>query len=149
MTIAYVCSPFRSTEKQSKETHIQYAKLCLLDAIMSRSARNGHFSPICTHLLYPQVLNDDDMSDRAVAKLMCRRLLNHARVLMVYTDYGVSKGMMDEIAIFSALNDRNIIFCNLEERYDLKALVKLECPSAMEMENVRYSTDEEPMGTHD
>lgn len=71
------------------ETHVAYARTCLVDSL-----RRGE-APIASHLLYTQVLDDHDSEQRAqgiAAGLAWRRVPGVLPVF--YCDYGWSRGMV-------------------------------------------------------
>ena len=69
------------------ERNIQYAKLCALDSL-----KRGE-SPMVSHLLYTQFLDDDIPAEREMgieAGLAWRHV---AEKSVVYTDHGITEGM--------------------------------------------------------
>jgi hypothetical protein len=73
------------------EHNVRYARLCLLDSL-----RRGE-SPIASHLLYPQVLDDLKSEERTLgieAGLAWRHV---ADAMVVYTDLGKSNGVENAI----------------------------------------------------
>ena len=69
------------------ERNEDYARRCLLDSL-----RRGE-APMAGHLLYTQVLNDGNESERALGIRAHMAWLRHASKVVVYEDLGVSKGM--------------------------------------------------------
>lgn len=68
--------------------NVEYARACLRDSLARGEA------PIASHLLYPQVLDDDDPAERALgiaAGLAWRRI---ADIAAFYVDRGWSGGMI-------------------------------------------------------
>jgi hypothetical protein len=91
MRLVILESPYAGSPEEV-ERNVAYARLCLRDSL----ARNE--SPIASHLLFTQVLDDNDPGDRALgidAGLAWREVA-HASV--VYIDLGVSSGMAYGIA---------------------------------------------------
>lgn len=73
--------------------NIAYAKECMAHSIMQEEA------PFASHLLYPIILDDTKMEQRVAGLAMGHawRLVSDA--IVVYTDLGVSPGMMDAIEL--------------------------------------------------
>lgn len=69
------------------EANLRYARACLLDAL-----RRGE-APLASHLLYTQVLNDDDPEERALGMAAGFNWNDCADAVVVYTDRGISAGM--------------------------------------------------------
>jgi hypothetical protein len=65
----------------------EYAKLALLDSL-----RRGE-SPLASHLLYPQVLDDAEPDERRIGIEAGLAWGIHADATVVYTDKGISGGM--------------------------------------------------------
>lgn len=67
--------------------NIHYARQCMKDCF-----NRGEF-PFASHLLYTQVLNDDIISERMMGIDAGLEWGNKSEKTVVYTDYGLSKGM--------------------------------------------------------
>ena len=83
-------TPFSGDQIKNKA----YARECMLDSL------NRGESPFLSHLLYPQVLDDNDPRQRKLgieAGLAFGKLCDKT---VVYTDLGISHGM--DIGIFEA-----------------------------------------------
>ena len=76
------------------ERNTEYAKKCMLDSL-----RRGE-APMVSHLLYTQVLDDSNEQDRELGIKAGLSFGTVASKTVVYTDYGISKGM--EIGISNA-----------------------------------------------
>ena len=74
------------------EAHTAYALDCLRDCL----ARNE--SPLASHVLLTQVLDDHIPSDRALGIHAGHAWIPVADALVVYTDHGISPGMQRGIA---------------------------------------------------
>jgi len=73
------------------ETYAAYARRCLADSIARGEA------PLAGHLLYTQVLDDTDPSQRRVG-IECHLALHQAKIkTIVYVDFGISPGMSEGI----------------------------------------------------
>ena len=77
-------------------TNIQYARSCMLDSIKRGEA------PYVPHLLYTQVLEDNDPKAREYGTEAALVYLQLLKYLVVYTDFGISKGMRREIEFAEA-----------------------------------------------
>jgi hypothetical protein len=80
-------SPYRATEERSQEVHKAYLLHCL-----SHSLRR-HESPYASHLLIPEILDDDDPMERGLGIRAGWSWAEHADLIAVYSDLGVSEGM--------------------------------------------------------
>ena len=80
-------SPY-SASLYSVEKHIFYSRRCLLDSL------NRQESPVAFHLLYTQVLNDKIELQRKKAMELALRWYDAANLCAVYTDLGISAGML-------------------------------------------------------
>jgi hypothetical protein len=69
------------------ERNMAYARNCMLDCL-----RRGE-APFASHLLYTQVLDDCEPSDREIGILAGLALGARLEKSVVYTDLGVSRGM--------------------------------------------------------
>lgn len=69
------------------EANIAYARKCVADSL----ARNE--APICSHLLFPQLLDDNDPAQRALGIEAGLAWYRVAEKCVVYADRGYSKGM--------------------------------------------------------
>ncbi|MGB3042475.1 MAG: hypothetical protein WBB98_04755 [Xanthobacteraceae bacterium] len=70
------------------ESNIAYARKCVADSL----ARNE--SPIASHLLFPQILNDNDPTERALGIEAGLAWYRVADKCVVYADRGWSRGML-------------------------------------------------------
>ena len=67
------------------QLHVRYARAAMRDSLLRGEA------PMVSHLLYTQVLDDEDPTDRAMG--MNAGLAWKADKTVVYTDCGISRGM--------------------------------------------------------
>jgi len=74
------------------EANIAYARKCVADSL----ARNE--APICSHLLFPQLLNDDIPGERTLGIDAGLAWYRVAEKCVVYADRGISSGMQTGIA---------------------------------------------------
>lgn len=84
-------SPYAANAQHTVETHVTYARRCLADSLSRGEA------PLCSHLLYPQVLDDADPKARAFAIEAWLSWQWAADLVAVYCDYGISNGMVQAI----------------------------------------------------
>lgn len=80
------------------EINEDYARRCLLDSL-----RRGE-APMAGHLLYTQVLNDGNESERALGIAAHIAWLRHSNRIAVYEDLGVTSGMWKGIDVANAIN---------------------------------------------
>lgn len=100
-------SPFAGNVERNTE----YARAAMLDSL-SRGE-----SPLVSHLLYTQVLDDQNPNERALGIAAGHGWIEHADAMVVYHDLGVSLGMwiaiqkaedMGLLVVYRKLNRRNI-----------------------------------------
>jgi hypothetical protein len=72
--------------------HVSYARRCLLDSL-----RRGE-SPIASHLLHTQVLDDTVPEERCLGMAAGHAWIRRSDLVAVYVDYGYSTGMHAGIA---------------------------------------------------
>lgn len=106
MKISYICSPYRAKNEEQKQKHIEYARELM------RGIFYCDLLPIVPHLLYPQVLDDNDKFERIMALNLCEEWIVKSDVIYVGNRYGISEGMKQEIALAEKLG-KEIIY--LEE----------------------------------
>lgn len=87
MERVYICSQYGS--RGDKATNLELAKFFCMTVI-----EEGKI-PICPHLFYAQVLNDDVKSQRAAGMRMGLELLKDCGELRIFTN--ISEGMKGEI----------------------------------------------------
>jgi len=80
-------SPFGSPDPDIVRRNQAYARAALYDSL-----RRGE-APIASHLLYPQVLDDNNPDERQWGIDAGLEWRSVAEATVVYTDYGISKGM--------------------------------------------------------
>jgi hypothetical protein len=80
-------SPFAAANGRTREDNIAYARACLRDCL----SRNE--SPLASHLLYTQVLRDEDPRERELGIEAGLAWGTAADVTVVYIDRGISDGM--------------------------------------------------------
>ena len=85
----YVCSQYGT--RGNKETNLELAKAFCMAVI-----EEGNI-PICPHLFYSQVLNDDVESQREEGLRIGLELLKDCDELRIYS--GISEGMREEIKL--------------------------------------------------
>lgn len=96
--LTFICSPYRGDTARN----VAYARRAMLDSI-----RRGEV-PVVPHLLYTQVLSDEDTNERRLGMFLGEELLKSCHYIAVYEDYGISSGMSREI--HTAQTSERIIF---------------------------------------
>jgi hypothetical protein len=91
-------SPFRATPYYTQEQHRLYLYHAVADCI-----RRGE-SPFASHLILPEVLNDDDEYERALGIRVGTNWGKYADLVAVYSCLGVGPGMKAAIAHYKSLN---------------------------------------------
>jgi hypothetical protein len=74
------------------ERNVLYADACMFDSIAGRGE-----APYLGHLLYPRVLDDERTTDRNAGITAHIAWIDAAELLAVYTDLGISSGMVKAI----------------------------------------------------
>lgn len=95
-------SPYAGDVKHN----LEYAHQCIRDCL-----QRGE-SPIASHVLYTTALDDSNPSERQAGISAIDAWLSHARYVVVYTDKGISLGMLHGIKK-ALLNDIPIRFRSL------------------------------------
>lgn len=80
-------TPYRAKNKEELARHKRYARACMLDCLRKNE------SPIASHLLYTQVLDDNDRVDRDLGIRAGFAWRMRAEMTVVYLDLGVTEGM--------------------------------------------------------
>jgi len=101
MKLVSIQSPYKGNTEQN----IAYARRALHNSILRGEA------PFASHLLYTQVLRDDDPDERERALKCDHAFLVKCGLVAVYCDLGITEGM--ELAISKA-SELNIL---IEIRY--------------------------------
>lgn len=100
-TTVYVASPLSGNMKRN----LGYARMCMADSLDRGEA------PYLPHLLYPQVLSDDNAVHRAKGMAAGSAVLARMEALALYLDLGLSGGMASERELAKKLGMR------IEERF--------------------------------
>lgn len=100
MKLVALESPFAGRNHEETEANIRYARRCLHDCLMRGEA------PIASHLLYtqPGVLDDKEPMERQLGMNAGFAWNKLAQAVVVYTDLGISDGMLDGIAVANLHN---------------------------------------------
>lgn len=80
-------SPYAAPTAAGVEANIAYARKCVADSVHRGEA------PICSHLLFPQLLDDDDPAQRQLGIEAGLAWYRVADKCVVYMDRGESSGM--------------------------------------------------------
>ena len=113
MTRVIIESPFAGSSpagsgaaRKEQERNVAYARAAMKDCLDRGEA------PFASHLLYPQVYDDDDPKQRRAGIEAGLRWGKHAELTVVYDDLGVSRGM--KIGIDRAIYDgRPVVYRTL------------------------------------
>lgn len=87
MKLVIVESPYRGATTDEQQRNVIYARRAIKDCL-----ERGE-SPLASHLLYTQVLNDGMLMDRKLGIEAGLAWLAAADYQVIYTDYGISEGM--------------------------------------------------------
>ena len=106
MKLIFVASPYAG----DVEKNIEYAKEAC------RHILNEGHAFFCPHLLYPQILDDDNMEERDIGIKMGKEFLNKCDELWVFGNH-ISNGMFKEIEFARNKNIpiKRIMELNIEE----------------------------------
>lgn len=96
--LTIIATPYSAPTQALKARNIAYARFCLMHSI-----DKGEI-PFASHLLYTQVLNDDQPSERALGVKLSKAFFYNAKRLAVYEDLGRSPGMTEEIVLAKSLD---------------------------------------------
>lgn len=77
-------SPFAG----DRRSNVAYARLCVRDSL------NRGEAPLASHLLYTQVLEDDDVDERQLGIDAGHVWMAGAEAVIAYVDRGITKGMI-------------------------------------------------------
>lgn len=94
MILVILESPYAAETSELIQRNVEYARACLKDCLLRGEA------PLASHLLYTQegVLNDTIPEERKLGIEAGLAWGKYAVKTVVYTDYEISKGMMQGIA---------------------------------------------------
>lgn len=92
MKAVVAASPWKAADQITADRNREYALRVMADSLARGEA------PFLSHLLYTQILDDSDIEDRRLGLFAESRWIKKADKLVVYQDYGTSKGMKDSIA---------------------------------------------------
>lgn len=87
MKPVYLVSPWRGNTIRN----LKYAMACMKDCL------NRGESPLASHLLFTQCLNDWQDEERDLGIEAGQAWLQYADCCVVYADYGISEGMHNDI----------------------------------------------------
>tara|TARA_R110002051_G_scaffold196148_2_gene263960 strand:- start:1160 stop:1552 length:393 start_codon:yes stop_codon:yes gene_type:complete len=81
-------SPYGGNDK---ERNRRYAQKCMHDSLQKGE------SPLAFHLLYTQVMDDDNPEQREKGISLSQDWYKYAEKVVIYTDFGVTNGMQQGI----------------------------------------------------
>lgn len=84
--VVYMASPLSG----DIESNLAYARDCLWDSLIRGEA------PFAPHLIYTQVLNDENEDERKQGMDAGNAFLRRCDALVAYVDKGWSRGMLEE-----------------------------------------------------
>lgn len=129
-------SPFGAPTREGIITNVAYALLAMRDSLYRGE------SPFASHLLYTQMLDDTDPTERKMGIDQGLVIADNADLTAVYTDLGISRGM--EFGIAHAEQDlRPIVYRKLYEatlsRDEIIAQVHASSPLPLETIGAVYA----------
>jgi len=86
-----LASPYSKSNGRTVEENVEYARQCLKDCFIRGDAA------LVSHLLYTQVLDDEDTTQRRWGIEAEHCWMMKAEALVVYRDHGISPGMDNDI----------------------------------------------------
>lgn len=101
----YVCSPYHAEYSYQIDNN----KFFATEACKFVMSHGKEYMPIAPHLLYPQLLNDDDSQERAIAISYCYECIMICSEVWVFGDK-LSEGMAAEVAYAHLLPNKKIRF---------------------------------------
>jgi hypothetical protein len=93
MKLVSIQSPYAGVGLAETERNLAYARRALLDSLGRGEA------PFASHLLYTQVLHDDDMKDHWRGMFCDHAFLAKCNLVAVYRDLGISDGMKQALEV--------------------------------------------------
>lgn len=97
MKPVFLCSPLRAPDSRGLRKHLSYARQAMKHSISLGEA------PYAPHLLYPQVLDDNEADERDLGFKLGNAWLTRCEALVIYGDLGISSGMAVEITLAASL----------------------------------------------
>ena len=86
MKLIYICSPYAGEVESNVEKAKEYCKYVI---------KEGN-APLAVHLLYPQILNDDNQQEREMGLMFGLKLLSVCDEIWIFGGR-ISEGMRTEI----------------------------------------------------
>lgn len=94
-------SPYKNDDPAIVQANEEYARRCMRDCL------NRGEAPWASHLLYTQVLNEDNPAERELGINAGLDWGQHAEATVVYLDRGISEGMIK--GILRALQEGRVV----------------------------------------
>lgn len=85
--IVMIETPYRGADRRERVRNEAYAKQCLFDSLMRGEV------PLASHLIYPQILDEDVPAERDLGIAMAIALGQRADTIAFYIDHGMTRGM--------------------------------------------------------
>lgn len=125
-------SPFAGSTPDEHRRNIYFARLCLKDSLLHGEA------PFASHLLYPQVLEDLKVDERALGIRCNIEWIRVARRIAVYTALGVSPGMHEGCAAALAIFKQDTADYRIMYRPHFRAELELDMERASSVNGWKY-----------
>lgn len=103
---AFVGSPYSADSDEKRKEYDDYLKDCVLFCI------RRHIAPFAPHGFFTKFLNDKDPDERANGINCGIRIGEKLDAAIFFIDYGISKGMADEIKRSISIN-QTVIFWSI------------------------------------
>ena len=87
MPLVYICSRYAGDVEKNTADAIRFCRFAIDEGCI----------PLATHLLYPQILHDDDPVERDLGLYFGWVLINRCAEVWVFSDGTISPGMKKEI----------------------------------------------------
>lgn len=91
--VVVIESPYSGENQDEVDKNVAYAKEALKDSLLRGE------SPMASHLLYTQTLNDNDEMERNTGMEAGWQFYRHAAKCVVYADRGITMGMAEGMQI--------------------------------------------------
>ena len=87
--MVYICSPYSGDVEENTRSAIRYCRFAI----------DKGYMPIASHLLYPQILDDNNPDERKLGIIFGIKLLEKCREIWVFENLGkeLSLGMHKEV----------------------------------------------------
>ena len=90
LELCYICSPYMGDEETIKRNKAYAREL-------TRTAIDNGFLPVTVHLFITEVMNDNDLDERATGLTVGLGILDNCKYILIGRKYGITQGMSREI----------------------------------------------------